>query len=72
MCVQASPGNLQQLEDVLFTNVDMASSTCVIAAKLTNQNGQRLVGVAYVEPSLHRIGVMEFIENDLFSNMEVK
>lgn len=42
-----------------------------MAIKLTNENGQRLVGVAYAEPSLHKLGVSEFLENDQFSNVEV-
>ena len=70
-CLQASPGNLQQLEGVLFGHSDAVTSTCVMAIKLTNENGQRLVGVAYAEPSLHKLGVSEFLENDQFSNVEV-
>ena len=69
--VQASPGNLQQLEGVLFSQSDAVTSTCVMAIKLTNENGRRMVGVAYAEPSLHKLGVSEFIENDQFSNVEV-
>ena len=69
--VQASPGNLQQLEGVLFGHTDAVTSTCVMAVKLTNENGQRMVGVAYAEPSLHKLGVSEFLENDQFSNIEV-
>ena len=42
-----------------------------MAVKLTNENGQRMVGVAYAEPSLRKLGVSEFLENDQFSNIEV-
>ena len=42
-----------------------------MAIKLTNENGQRMVGVAYAEPSLHALGVSEFLENDQFTNVEV-
>ena len=42
-----------------------------MAIKLTNENGQRMVGVAYAEPSLHTLGVSEFLENDQFTNVEV-
>ena len=38
---------------------------------MTNENGQRMVGVAYAEPSLRKLGVSEFIESDQFSNIEV-
>ena len=69
--VQASPGNLQQLEGVLFGHNDALTSTCVMAIKLTNENGQRMVGVAYAEPTQRKLGVSEFLENDQFSNVEV-
>ena len=42
-----------------------------MAIKLTNENGQRMVGVAYAEPSLHSLGVSEFLESDQFTNVEV-
>lgn len=72
MCpTQASPGNLQQLEDVLFGSLDMASSLTIMAVKLTTENGQRVLGIAYAELSSERLGVAEFIENDQFSNLEV-
>lgn len=34
--VQASPGNLTQLEDVLFENVDQVEGSAVIAIKLAS------------------------------------
>lgn len=67
---KASPGNLQQLEDVLFGSLDMASSLTIMAVKLTTENGQRVLGIAYAELSSERLGVAEFIENDQFSNLE--
>ena len=68
---QASPGNLQQLEDVVFGSGEMATSTSVIAVKLTNEAGQRMVGVAYADACMQRLGVAEFLDSDQFSNLEV-
>ena len=71
--MQASPGNLQQLEDVLFAGTEMSVSTCVMAVKVASDGGGgRRVGVAYVDPSSRRVGVGEFVENDQFSNLEVR
>ena len=55
----------------MFGSADMSSSTCVLAIKLTNEGGQRLVGVAYADACMRRLEVAEFIDNDQFSNVEV-
>ncbi|EPQ31019.1 uncharacterized protein PFL1_01208 [Pseudozyma flocculosa PF-1] len=67
---QASPGNLQQLEDMLFVNADIVSSPIVMALKLTTQDGVRTVGAAFADATNRDLGVAEFPENDLFSNVE--
>ena len=68
---QASPGNLQDLEDLLFTNVDLASSPIVIAVKLGSQRDHKIVGVAFVDATIRELGVSEFVDNELYSNCEV-
>lgn len=68
--MQASPGNLQQLEEVLFRQGEV-TSTCVMAVRLGGEARQRTVGVAYAEPAERRLGVAEFLDNDEFSNLEV-
>ena len=45
---QASPGNLTQFEEILFSNSDMSNSVGVIAVKLTTDNGQRVRTQRYV------------------------
>lgn len=70
---QASPGNLQQLEDLLFSNIDNLSSPLVMAVKLTLANGgtTRIVGVAFADASSRKLGVSEFLDDEMFSNLEV-
>ena len=69
--MQGSPGNLQQFEDVLFTGNDVSMATGVIAVKLANENGQRMVGVAYIDAMLRKLGVCQFGDNAQLSNVEV-
>ena len=69
--IQGSPGNLQQFEDILFTGNDVAMASGVLAIKLANENGQRIVGVAYIDTMLRNMGVCQFVDNEQLSNVEV-
>ncbi|KAI6001586.1 DNA mismatch repair protein [Pisolithus orientalis] len=72
---EASPGNLQAVEDLLFANSDVLSAPIVIAIKISTSAGAdkaktKSVSVAYADTSVRELGVAEFIDNDLFSNTE--
>lgn len=71
--LQASPGNIQQLEDLLFTSTDNFSSPIVMALKLVLKDGgaTRLVGAAFADASARRLGISEFLDDEMFSNTEV-
>ena len=49
----------------------MTMATGVIAVKLTNENGRRMVGVAYIDAMLRKLGVCQFGDNEQLSNIEV-
>ncbi|XP_065906455.1 DNA mismatch repair protein Msh2-like isoform X3 [Dysidea avara] len=70
MMYKGSPGNLQQFEDILFTGNDVATATGVLAIRLANENGQRMVGVAYIDTMLRKMGVCQFVDNEQLSNVE--
>ncbi|CBQ73427.1 probable DNA mismatch repair protein MSH2 [Sporisorium reilianum SRZ2] len=67
---QASPGNLQQMEDMIFVNADIVSSPIVMALKLTTRDGVKTIGAAFADASNRELCVTEYAENDLFSNTE--
>ncbi|CAG8441467.1 12905_t:CDS:10 [Cetraspora pellucida] len=67
---QASPGNIQDLEDFLFSNVEITTSPIVLSVKLQNSGDQKIVGVAFADTTIRELGVSEFIDNELFSNFE--
>ncbi|KAG6888939.1 hypothetical protein C0995_004794 [Termitomyces sp. Mi166 len=74
---EASPGNLQEVEDLLFVDSDLLSAPIVMAIKLASapaSSGAKLrtVGVAFADTSVRQLGVADFVDNDLFSNTELK
>ncbi|KIJ61455.1 hypothetical protein HYDPIDRAFT_137783 [Hydnomerulius pinastri MD-312] len=72
---EASPGNLQAVEDLLFANSDVLSAPIVIAIKIASSAAAdkaktKTVSVAYADTSVRELGAAEFVDNDLFSNTE--
>ncbi|KAI8089690.1 muts domain V-domain-containing protein [Halteromyces radiatus] len=66
----ASPGNLQDVEDLLFLNSTMTTAPVVMAVKWMSTGDQKIVGVSFADASIKQIGVSQFIDNELYSNLE--
>lgn len=66
---QASPGNLQDIEDELGGQVE--SAPIILAVKVSAKASEaRNVGVCFADASVRELGVSEFLDNDLYSNLE--
>ncbi|KAG7086447.1 hypothetical protein E1B28_002400 [Marasmius oreades] len=73
---EASPGNLQAVEDMLFSHSDLTTTPVVIAIKISSTPAaagkakQKTIGIAFADTSVRELGVSDFVDNDLFSNTE--
>ncbi|RDW67869.1 putative DNA mismatch repair protein msh-2 [Coleophoma cylindrospora] len=66
---QASPGNLQDVEEELGGQFDAAPT--ILAVKVSAKASEaRNVGVCFADASVRELGVSEFLDNDLYSNFE--
>ena len=66
---QASPGNLQDVEEELGGQFDGAP--IILAVKVSAKATEaRNVGVCFADASVRELGVSEFLDNDLYSNFE--
>lgn len=66
---QASPGNLQDVEEELGGQFDGAP--LILAVKVSAKAAEaRNVGVCFADASVRELGVSEFLDNDLYSNFE--
>jgi DNA mismatch repair protein MSH2 len=67
----ATPGNIQGLADLMFDNVDIRSSSVIMAINVAQKAGEVVVGVAFTEATSGRtLGVAEFPDDSMFSNLE--
>ncbi|OCF39837.1 DNA mismatch repair protein MSH2 [Kwoniella heveanensis CBS 569] len=66
----ASPGNITQLEDLLFSDRDILSNAVIMAIRIQAKEGGRNVGVAFVDTQERTIGVSEYAEDENFGNTE--
>lgn len=65
---QASPGNLTQVEDLIFGSSDLTTTVGILAFKIGQEN--QTVGCCYVDTNDRKFLVTQFSDNDSFSNLE--
>lgn len=72
---------MQDVEEMLFGNADIVSAPVVMAIKVASTPAApgasanartKTVGVAFADTSIRELGVAEYVDNDLFSNTEVR
>ncbi|BFZ56344.1 MSH2 protein [Savitreella phatthalungensis] len=67
----ASPGNLQDVEDIIYGSAATAVTDPVLmAVKLSIKDNVSTVGTCFTGANLREIGLNEFVDDELFSNFE--
>lgn len=63
---------MTQFEEILFGGATGAEGCAGVVAvrHATGADGQRVVGVGYVDAAQRKMGVCEFPDNEIFSNLE--
>ena len=69
MIKQASPGNLQDVEEDFAGQIE--SAPVIVAVRVQTKGDERTVGVSFADASVRELGISEFVDNDLYSNLEV-
>lgn len=68
---RGSPGNLLQFEDILFANKEVLVGNSIISLQVKLEGGtQRRVGVAAVEQNDCTFQLLEFVDDDFFTELE--
>ncbi|KAH8410004.1 hypothetical protein KR009_004011 [Drosophila setifemur] len=68
---RGSPGNLLQFEDILFANKEVLVGNSIISLMVKLEGGaQRRVGVASVEQNDCKFQLLEFLDDDFFTELE--
>ncbi|KAH8308107.1 hypothetical protein KR059_006489, partial [Drosophila kikkawai] len=68
---RGSPGNLLQFEDILFANKEVLVGNSIISLLVKLEGGaQRRVGVASVEQNDCKFQLLEFLDDDFFTELE--
>ncbi|KAK9448059.1 muts domain V-domain-containing protein [Limtongia smithiae] len=65
---QASPGNIQAVDDILSSG--STAAPVVVAVRVASKADAKVVGVCFADASARELGVSEFVDNELFSNLE--
>ena len=64
---RASPGNLTQVEELIFGTSDLTTTTGIMSFTIGSEG---VLGCCYVDVNERKISVSQFTENDSFSNLQ--
>ncbi|AMD18511.1 HBL391Cp [Eremothecium sinecaudum] len=66
----ASPGNIDQVEDLMSISLESSIVLAGIKFQLNAQEGHCVLGVSFVDSSSYEIGMFDIVDNEVYSNLE--
>lgn len=66
----ASPGNIEQIQDLMNLAVDSSIVIAGLKLQFNTQEGHCVIGVAFIDTSNYKIGMLDIIDNEVYSNLE--
>ncbi|CCH44419.1 DNA mismatch repair protein [Wickerhamomyces ciferrii] len=68
----ASPGNIESVEDLMNPSElnQSGDALVLVSLKIVNKNEGKSIGYCFINSNIKEIGISEFLDNDLYSNLE--
>ncbi|SSD62102.1 related to DNA mismatch repair protein MSH2 [Saccharomycodes ludwigii] len=67
---RASPGNIEQIDDLLSVSIDSSIVLCSLKFQNNLNEGNSTIGCSFVDSSIYKLGMIELLDNEVYSNLE--
>ncbi|SCU94276.1 LAME_0F06832g1_1 [Lachancea meyersii CBS 8951] len=65
-----SPGNIEQVDDLMNISFDSAIVLTSIKIHPNAQEGNCVLGVSFIDSGSYKLGMLDIVDNEVFSNLE--
>ncbi|CEP63431.1 mismatch repair ATPase MSH2 LALA0_S08e02300g [Lachancea lanzarotensis] len=65
-----SPGNIEQVDDLMNISFDSAIVLASIKIQPNAQEGNCVLGVSFIDSGSYKLGMLDIVDNEVFSNLE--
>ncbi|AET38494.1 mismatch repair ATPase MSH2 Ecym_2796 [Eremothecium cymbalariae DBVPG len=66
----ASPGNIEEVDDLMNVSLDSSVVLASIKLRLNSQEGHCVLGVSFLDSNSHKVGLLDIVDNEVYSNLE--
>lgn len=66
----ASPGNIEQVSDLLNLAIDASIIIASLKLQLNPKDAHVVIGVTFIDTSNYKIGMLDIVDNEAYSNLE--